>query len=66
MRFEGFAYAFAVFGVVLGMAGLLAAEYFHGVEYLLTVGGVLALVSVGAITVLIGRTEPPEGAGSEH
>jgi|GEM_PF-1198234 hypothetical protein len=66
MRFEGFAYAFAILGVVLGLVGLLSAEYFDGLDYLLTPGGALALASVGAITFLIGRTEPPEGVETEH
>lgn len=66
MRFEGFAYLFAVVGVALGMAGMLAAEGLEGVHVLLPVGGALAVLGVGAITVLIGLTEPPEDAGVEH
>jgi|AntRauTorcE11898_2_1112593.scaffolds.fasta_scaffold36438_2 hypothetical protein len=64
MRFEGFAYFGAVLGVVLGMIALLSAEYFDGVEFLLPVGGVLALASVGAITLLVSRADPP--AHAEH
>lgn len=64
MRFEGFAYLGAVLGIVLGMVALLAAEYFHGVEFLLPVGGALALASVGAITFLVSRADPP--AHAEH
>ncbi|WP_227133542.1 hypothetical protein [Halorubellus salinus] len=59
MGFEGFAYLGAVLGVALGMVALLAAEYFHGVDLLLPVGGGLALVSVGAMTFLISRNDPP-------
>jgi len=59
MGFEGFAYLAGVVGVAIGMAGLLAAEYFHGVEFLLPVGGVVALLSVGVITVLVSRHDPP-------
>ncbi|WP_323675513.1 hypothetical protein [Halorubellus sp. PRR65] len=59
MAFEGFAYLAAVVGVALGMVGLLAAEYFHGVDFLLPAGGGLALASVGAITFLISRHDPP-------
>lgn len=64
MGFEGFAYLGAVVGVALGMVALLAAEYFHGVDVLLPVGGGLALVSVGAITFLISQNDPP--AHGEH
>jgi hypothetical protein len=63
MAFEGFAYFGAVVGIVLGMAALLSAEYFHGVEFLLPVGGGLALLSVGAITFLVSRHDPP---AAEH
>lgn len=64
MAFEGFAYLAAVVGVALGMAGLLAAEYSHGLDFLLPAGGVVTLASVGLIIVLIGRHDPPETA--EH
>ncbi|NHN41374.1 hypothetical protein G9C85_06945 [Halorubellus sp. JP-L1] len=64
MGFEGFAYLAGVVGVAIGMAGLLAAEYFDGVDILLPVGGVVALGSVGAITYLVSRHDPP--AHGEH
>lgn len=64
--FTGYVYGAVVFGVVLGMAGLLAAEFFHGLHFLLPVGGAIAMIAVGALTVLIGLHEPPADATSEH
>lgn len=66
MSLSGFAYAFAVLGVVVGMAALLAAEFFHGLDVLLPVGGALAMVAVGALTALVGRSDPPADATGEH
>jgi hypothetical protein len=43
-----------------GVAALLAGEFFHGVGYLMPVGGALALLAVGALTAAIGRVDPPE------
>jgi hypothetical protein len=65
MAFEGFAYASAIVGVVVGLAALLAAEYFHGLDVLLWIGGGVALCSVGLLTALIARTDPPADA-AEH
>jgi hypothetical protein len=65
MASEGFAYAVTVIGVVVGLAALLAAEAFHGVEYLLWVGGAIALASVGGLTLLISQYDPPADA-HEH
>lgn len=62
MAFEELAYGVPVVGIVIGLAGLLAAEAFHGVEYLLWVGGFVALVSVGLLTIMIGREAPPADA----
>lgn len=64
--FTGYVYGTVVLGVVLGMAALLAAEFLHGLDVLLPVGGALAMVAVGALTVLIGRSDPPADASGEH
>lgn len=63
MAFDEFTYALPVFGIVVGLAALLSAEAFHGLEYLLWVGGVVALLSVGALTWMISRHDPPADAG---
>jgi len=62
----GYVYGAVVFGVVVGMAALLAAEFFHGLDVLLPVGGAVAMVAVGALTVLIGLHESPADAAGEH
>jgi len=41
-----------------GVAALLAGEFFHGVAYLVPVGGVLALLAVGGLTAAIARAPP--------
>ncbi|WP_232702557.1 hypothetical protein [Halobacterium wangiae] len=56
----------AIVGVLtVGIAALLAGEFFHGVGYLVPVGGALALLAVGGLTAAIAREPVPESA-SDH
>jgi hypothetical protein len=48
-------YSAILVALVVGVGALLAGEFFHGVEYLITVGGVVALAAVGGLTVAIAR-----------
>lgn len=41
--------------LVVGTAALLAGEFFHGVEFLVYVGGALALLAVGGLTANIAQ-----------
>lgn len=66
MAQSGAVYAVLLVALTAGVAGMLAAEFFHGVHYLLYVGGVVALLAVGGITGAIARVDPPEDAASEH
>jgi hypothetical protein len=50
--------------LTVGVAALLAGEFFHGVGYLVPAGGVLAVGAVCALTAAIGRVEP--AAPDEH
>jgi hypothetical protein len=50
-----------------GVAALLAGEFFHGVEYLVNVGGAVALLAVAGLTAAIARSPPPDHETSgEH
>jgi hypothetical protein len=54
----------AAYGAVLvlltvGVAALLAGEFFHGVAVLVPVGGALALLGVAGLTAAIARAKPP-------
>jgi hypothetical protein len=55
---EGTFYGVVLLGVILGVAGLLAGEFFHGVAVLVPAGGAVALLSVGALTAGIARATP--------
>lgn len=48
--------------LVAGTAAMLAAEFFHGVHYLLYVGGALDLLAIGGLTAAISRA----GSPAEH
>lgn len=58
MPHEALTYTALLAVMTAGVAGLLAGEYFHGVEYLVPAGGVLALLAVGGLTLAISRAEP--------
>lgn len=66
MAQSGAVYGGLLLALTAGVAGLLAGEYFHGVGYLVYVGGGLALLAVGGITGAIALVDPPEDAASEH
>lgn len=66
MTQSGAVYVGLLVALVAGVAGMLSAEYFHGVEFLLPVGGAVALLAVGGITANIARAEPPADAAGEH
>ena len=61
MRGAPIAFAAAVVGVVFGVAALLAGEAWTGYESLVPVGGAVALLSVGALTLTVDRLESPSG-----
>jgi cytochrome c biogenesis protein CcdA len=56
-------YGAVLVGVTVGVAALLAGEFFHGVDYLIPVGGGVALLAVGALTVGVSRSEPATTGG---
>lgn len=59
-------YGLSLVALVAGVGALLAGEYFSGVEVLVPVGGVLALLAVGGITVLVSRAEPDHAEAGGH
>jgi hypothetical protein len=59
-------YGLSLLALVVGVGALLAGEYFHGVETLVPVGGVLALLAVGGITLLVSRAEPDQHGAGNH
>ena len=59
-------YGFSVVALVVGVAALLAGEYFHGADVLITAGGVLSLLAVGGITFLVSRAEPDDHGAEGH
>jgi hypothetical protein len=59
---SGVAYGGVLCLLIVGVAALLAGEFFHGVGYLVPVGGGLALLSVGGLTAAIARSPPPTRA----
>jgi cytochrome c biogenesis protein CcdA len=63
MAGDSFVYGAIVVVLTVGIASLLAGEFFHGVEYLVPVGGALALLAVGGLTAAIAREPVPESAG---
>lgn len=52
---SGTLYATSVFGVVLGLAILLVAEYLHVGDLVVYGGGFVALAAVGLMTLAIAR-----------
>lgn len=52
---EALTHSILLVAVIAGVAALLSGEYFHGVEYLIPVGGALALLAVGGLTFAISR-----------
>lgn len=66
MAQSGGVYAVLLLALTAGVAGLLAGEFFHGVGYLVYVGGALALLAVAGITGAIAQVDPPEDAAGEH
>lgn len=66
MAHEGFLYTGLLLVLTAGIASLLSGEFFHGVEYLVPVGGVLAMVSVAGVTFLVSRADVPEEAEGGH
>ncbi|MFB6268680.1 MAG: hypothetical protein ABEH83_01965 [Halobacterium sp.] len=66
MTQSGAVYAVLLVALTAGVAGLLAGEFFHGVKYLVYVGGALALLAVAGITAAIARVEPSEDAAGGH
>jgi hypothetical protein len=48
-------YAGVLVLLTVGVAALLAGEFFDGVGYLIPAGGVLALLAVGGLTAAIAR-----------
>lgn len=66
MTQSGAVYVGLLVALTAGVAGMLAAEYFHGVHFLLWVGGAVALLAMGGITAAIARADPPADAASEH
>ncbi|WP_251329147.1 hypothetical protein [Haloplanus pelagicus] len=59
---SGVAYGGVLCLLIVGVAALLAGEFFHGVGYLVPVGGGLALLAVGGLTAAIARSPPPTRA----
>jgi hypothetical protein len=59
MAQEAAVYGGVVVLLTVGVAALLAGEFFHGVAYLVPAGGVLALLGVGGLTAAIARADPP-------
>lgn len=55
MPSEAVTYAVIMVALIVGVAGMLSAEFFHGVEFLLPTGGALAMVAVGGLTLAISR-----------
>jgi hypothetical protein len=53
-------YGVAIVLLTVGVAALLAGEFFDGVGYLVYVGGVVALLGVGGLTAGIARAESSE------
>jgi hypothetical protein len=62
MAQSGAAYAGVLVLLTVGVAALLAGEFFDGVGYLIPAGGVLALLAVGGLTATIARAETPATA----
>ncbi|WP_251341694.1 hypothetical protein [Haloplanus halophilus] len=62
MARSGLVYGGVLLALTAGVAALLAGEFFHGVAYLVPVGGVLALLAVGGLTAAIARADPPATA----
>lgn len=56
MPSESVTYTLIMIALIAGVAAMLAAEYFHGLEVLLPAGGVVALVAVGGLTLAISRS----------
>lgn len=52
---ESVTYSVILLVMTVGVAALLAGEYFHGIGYLVWVGGAVALVAVGGLTLAIGQ-----------
>lgn len=63
MGHDAFVFGGLMVAMTAGIAALLAGEFFHGVGYLMPVGGALALLSVGGLTAAIARQPVPESAG---
>lgn len=55
MPSEAATYALILVALIVGVAAMLIAEFYHGVEFLLPTGGALALVAVGGLTLAISR-----------
>lgn len=62
MPSEPVTYTLIIVALIAGVAGMLSAEYFHGVEFLLPVGGAVALLAVGGLTLVISRASD-DGVG---
>lgn len=66
MSREALGYGVAFLAIVAGLAGLLAGEYFHGLNYLVYAGGVVVLLGMGLLTYFVGQAEPDEPAAEGH
>ena len=55
MTHEALTHGTLLVAVTVGVAALLAGEFYHGVEYLIPVGGALALLAVGGLTFAVSR-----------
>ena len=62
MAQSGAAYAGVLVLLTVGVAALLAGEFFDGVGYLIPAGGVLALLAVAGLTATIARAGTPATA----
>ncbi|WP_336036608.1 hypothetical protein [Halobacterium yunchengense] len=63
MAQSGAVYVALLAALTAGVAGMLAAEFFHGLDVLLWAGGGLALAAVAGITAAVSRADPPADAG---
>lgn len=55
MPSEAVTYAAIMVALIVGVAAMLIAEFYHGLEILLPTGGALALLAVGGLTLAISR-----------
>lgn len=66
MTQSGAVYGVLVLALTAGVAAMLAAEFFHGVHFLLWVGGGVAILAVAGMTAAISRADPPADGTSDH